>query len=433
MKQAREKIEYRTCTQSEIEAQVKKHALFYKGRLGGTRADFSFCDLSGLDLSSKDFRDAEFSGAILANADLSHSKFDAATFFGADLRGADLRYASFVRADFRGACLRGVRGDFANFFEADMREGVIAERAAMGLLNYLFHDIDNPLAPPLVLSGSALELIKGNSDPTMYADFSDASLRGTTFEEANLKSAVLRGADLSEANFKSADLSDADLGSAVINDVIFIGAKLVGAVRDPVQQANLAPTKSDINDIEASLKSHRLWVESGGKKGSPGEFASADMRSIRSMAGGLFTALHAPGSNWSGMDLTTINLQGANLQNADFRGSTLRGADLRGVDLRGADMSGCKLDRADLSPLSLGQNRLHRSNIDNATLRYARLNNANLHMVSCKGSDLCYTTFKGADLRDANFTGADLVGAVGDHQSFRGVTFDRARGLKLVV
>ena len=75
----------------------------------------------------------------------------------------------------------------------------------MGRLNYLYHNISNPLAPPLVLPGSVLERFKGDGDPAMHADFTDASLRGSCFEEANLKTARFLGADLSEANFKAAD------------------------------------------------------------------------------------------------------------------------------------------------------------------------------------------------------------------------------------
>lgn len=306
-------------------------------------------------MSNRDFRDADFSGAVLSKADLSHSKFDNAIFFGADLRGADLRYATFVRSDFRGACLRGVRADHASFFEADMRDGAIAERGPMGRLNYLYHDIGNPLAPPLVLSGTALEHFKGDGDPAMHADFTDASLRGTSFEEANLKTAKFHGADLSEANFKAADLTEVDFSGAVLNDVNFILAKMEDTVRDLSQKSDLRMTTADIAEVEGKLKGHKDWVESGGVRGAPGQFANVDMRSVRSLTGGQFTALHAPGSIWSGLDLTAINLQGANLHNADFRGATLRGADLRGIDFRGADLSGCKFDRANLSPLSLGK------------------------------------------------------------------------------
>ena len=53
-------------TQKDVNAGAARHEMLYAGRMGGARAVFAFCDLSGLDLSGRDLADADFTGAILA-------------------------------------------------------------------------------------------------------------------------------------------------------------------------------------------------------------------------------------------------------------------------------------------------------------------------------------------------------------------------------
>src|SRR5476651_2583915 len=91
----------------DLSAAAARHEMLYSGRMGGARAVFAFCDLSGLDLSGRNLADADFTGAMLEEINLSGARLDSASFFGADLRRANLAGASVRRADLRGACLRG--------------------------------------------------------------------------------------------------------------------------------------------------------------------------------------------------------------------------------------------------------------------------------------------------------------------------------------
>ena len=59
------KIRFSKLTQKTATAAVARHEMLYAGRMGGARAVFAFCDLSGLDLSGRNLADADFTGAIL--------------------------------------------------------------------------------------------------------------------------------------------------------------------------------------------------------------------------------------------------------------------------------------------------------------------------------------------------------------------------------
>ena len=81
---ARDKIAYRRLTQKDVHLAATRHEMLYAGRMGGARASFAFCDLSGLDLSGRSLSDADFSGAILTEVNFERARLENATFFAAD-------------------------------------------------------------------------------------------------------------------------------------------------------------------------------------------------------------------------------------------------------------------------------------------------------------------------------------------------------------
>ncbi|MBV9692754.1 MAG: pentapeptide repeat-containing protein, partial [Alphaproteobacteria bacterium] len=52
-------------TQKDLSASMARHEMLYSGRMGGARAVFAFCDLSGLELAGRNLCDADFTGAVL--------------------------------------------------------------------------------------------------------------------------------------------------------------------------------------------------------------------------------------------------------------------------------------------------------------------------------------------------------------------------------
>src|SRR3984885_6386590 len=135
------RITFSKLTQKQAVAAAARHEMLYAGRMGGARAVFAFCDLTGLNLSGRNLADADFTGAVLEETNLSGAKLDSASFFGADLRRSNLANASMRRVDLRGASLRGANLIAADLYEADLREGTIAEKDKYGNLKILQHDL----------------------------------------------------------------------------------------------------------------------------------------------------------------------------------------------------------------------------------------------------------------------------------------------------
>src|SRR6201999_462206 len=144
-------------SQKDLSAAIARHEMLYSGRMGGARAVFAFCDLSGLDLSGRNLADADFTGAIMEEANFAGAKLDSASFFGTDLRRANLAGASLRRVDMRGACLRGANLIGADLYEADMREGTIAEKDTHGNLRIMQHDLGPSEMAGAMLGSANLE------------------------------------------------------------------------------------------------------------------------------------------------------------------------------------------------------------------------------------------------------------------------------------
>src|SRR5690348_2336648 len=154
------RINYTKLTEKQVRAAAARHELLYSGRVGGARAVFACCDLSGLDLSGRNLSDADFTGAYLEETNLAGAKLDSASFFGASLKRANLAGASLRRADMRGTSLRGANLIGADLYEADLREGTIAEKDRFGNLRVMQHDVGPSELPDALMSSANLERAK---------------------------------------------------------------------------------------------------------------------------------------------------------------------------------------------------------------------------------------------------------------------------------
>ncbi|HEX7655846.1 MAG TPA: pentapeptide repeat-containing protein, partial [Sphingomonas sp.] len=154
------RISFSKLSQKDASAAIARHEMLFAGRMGGARAVFAFCDLSGLDLSGRNLSDADFTGALMEETNLQGARLDSASFFGADLRRANLAGATMRRSDMRGASLRGANLIGADLYEADLREGTIAEKDRFGNLRVMQHDVGPSELPDALMSSANLERAK---------------------------------------------------------------------------------------------------------------------------------------------------------------------------------------------------------------------------------------------------------------------------------
>jgi uncharacterized protein YjbI with pentapeptide repeats len=122
--------------------------------------------------------------------------------------------------------------------------------------------------------------------------------------------------------------------------------------------------------------------------------------------------------DFSGADLSDLNLAGANLAKAD-----LTGARLCGANLSNASLSRAKFFRADLSQSDLSRATLFKANLSQADLAGANLNGADLSgafliRANLSGASLLGACLKGANLGQASLFRAKLNKAVLSQASF---------------
>jgi uncharacterized protein YjbI with pentapeptide repeats len=130
--------------------------------------------------------------------------------------------------------------------------------------------------------------------------------------------------------------------------------------------------------------------------------------------------------DFSGFDLTSVNLDGAVLLHANLSWTAMAGASLVEVDLRSSNLVqvnliGAKLSSADLRQAHLNAADLLLADLAGANLRFADLRGANLRNADLVGADL-----RDADLRLADLGGADLRDADLSHADFRDADLSRA-------
>ncbi|XP_069070246.1 BTB/POZ domain-containing protein KCTD9 isoform X3 [Pleurodeles waltl] len=122
-------------------------------------------------------------------------------------------------------------------------------------------------------------------------------------------------------------------------------------------------------------------------------------------------------ANLSRCNLTHANLCSSNLERADLSGSVLDGANLQGVKMlcsnaEGASLKGCNfedpsglkanLEGANLKGVDMEGSQMTGINLRVATLKNAKLKNCNLRGATLAGTDLENCDLSGCDLQEAN-------------------------------
>ncbi|XP_048877364.1 BTB/POZ domain-containing protein KCTD9-like [Brienomyrus brachyistius] len=132
-------------------------------------------------------------------------------------------------------------------------------------------------------------------------------------------------------------------------------------------------------------------------------------------------------ANLSRCNLTHANLCCANLERADLSGANLDNANLQGVKMlcsnaEGASLKGCNfedpagakanLEGANLKGVDMEGSQMTGINLRVATLKNAKLKNCNLRGATLAGTDLENCDLSGCDLQEANLRGSNVKGAI---------------------
>uniref|UniRef100_A0A8C2GG87 BTB/POZ domain-containing protein KCTD9 n=1 Tax=Cyprinus carpio TaxID=7962 RepID=A0A8C2GG87_CYPCA len=132
-------------------------------------------------------------------------------------------------------------------------------------------------------------------------------------------------------------------------------------------------------------------------------------------------------ANLSRCNLTYANLCCSNLERADLSGANLDGANLQGVKMlcsnaEGASLKGCNfedpsglkanLEGANLKGVDMEGSQMTGINLRVATLKNAKLKNCNLRGATLAGTDLENCDLSGCDLQEANLRGSNVKGAI---------------------
>lgn len=130
--------------------------------------------------------------------------------------------------------------------------------------------------------------------------------------------------------------------------------------------------------------------------------------------------------------LAGLDWTGANLSGLDLRGVDFTEAFLEGVDLRGADLSDAKLSRAVLARAKLDGAKLEKADLSEANLGLASLAGAKAKGAKLEKAQLFQAALDGCDLEEAKLDGADFMecrldGAKLSKASLAGTTIFRAK------
>lgn len=329
----------------ELNRILTEHERFVLGR-GGMRAQLKGARLDGAVLANRKLNESDFSGASLVGASFYGSSLVRASFYCSDLRNCSLRNSTLTHADMRGASFKGADLGFAILDYADLRAATM-----------------------MLVQEKGVSLIDHGTKGSGFGgvDFSNASLRNTSFAKAKLEGANFNGAILVGTSFRGAKLSDATFTGAVLMGVNIVELDLprevfADCVFDPGPEQH-----AKIEILKAKVAGHMQWVASNGEAGAAAHLDGEDLRVVGDQfRGRSLVGLSACGAVGIGVDFSSCQLQGAKFDGADLRGASFNGADLSGASFHCAKLAHGRFDHARLGNLQLRSGEILMPNLSGA-------------------------------------------------------------------
>jgi uncharacterized protein YjbI with pentapeptide repeats len=263
-------------------------------------------DLTGANLSSRDFTGADFTRSLMNELNLSASTFASAVFMNASIRLSNAIDSNFTSADFSRADCTGT-----NF-----RDGTLTLSSGPGitmadavLTNVTAEDIDwvginltNANLSDARMPRANLSDADGRLATFDRVDATGGDIRGANFTDASMQGFIFFGGFATETDFTRVRLNNANLGEANLSSSIM--------------------RNTDLSGITASLVNFRNCD------------LFAALLIDANLAGAVLTDADASQANF-----TRANLSGANLTNLDLTNANMRSARTEGAVLTGITWS----------------------------------------------------------------------------------------------
>ena len=398
-----------TLSQGELDAAIKKHAMYTGARVGGARAVLSYKDMTGLVMRGVDFSNADFTGSLLYDADMRQCKLEGSIFFCANLQKAHLNDARLSKIDLRGANIQGVDFSGADLTQADMREGSIATKDRHGNIKVKQQDV-----VPKAGEKKKSELVFNDDVDAHEALFIGTKMHRAMLQRANLQGAILENADLMGAQMQGTNLRHAVLLNTTFDGVELSEVNFAHVLRDEIQGLGIEDT---FEPLEQLFIKHAIWVENGGAVGKRLDLTRYDLRAHKGQYIDFkdqnLIMMKARQAIFYHVRFSGSQIQACDFRSCDFRLALFDRADLRGSDFSGSNMMRARFQLALLYPLKLPDGRVVPTNMSGCNLRYADFTGADLKSVNFNGADLSY-----ADMRGTNLAGADISGAITENTLF---------------
>jgi len=202
----------------------------------GERLDYAGRDLTYLDLSGLDFKQAtlartdlygvDFTGSNLKGADISHARLDRAVLIRTDLSGANLKGTTIFRPTVY-SDMQNDHADAPRFAGANLTG--IRVQADLSGADFRGADLTRADFSPLEARPGQGTLVTLAKNVLKSCNFSGATLRHANLTRSVLMFSSMVGADLTGAKLVEADLSKVDFSGANLTGADVTGADFDGA------------------------------------------------------------------------------------------------------------------------------------------------------------------------------------------------------------
>lgn len=422
------------CCGGFTESQLRSTASYQAHNLTGVQ--FGFNDLSGWDFQNQNLRNASFGIADLTGTNFTDAQIQGANFSSSGITLVQLQST----ASYKAGDLTHINFSYRKLDGWDFHNQNLSEANLGGA------SLKNTNFTQAILSNT---LFWWNADCS-GADFSQATVLNSYFQEATLSNvkftqanlsnsyfsaAVLTGANFHQANltgvyFALADVSNADFSDAILNGACFYGAK---GFTESQLKSSASYKIHDLSGIYLYGNNLRDW-----------DFRNQNLTNadffFATLTGTMFagaTIKNACFSDTTSRGFTQLQLQStASYQMQDLSGIMLANNDLSGWDFHNQNITNADFDSSRLSGTNFANANIKGADFGNTTsmgFTQAQLQSTvsykekNLESCRLYSDDLRGWDFRDVDLRSANFydsllAGTDFTNAKIQKASFRNTT-----------